>query len=145
MSPVPLKLRIGLWVLAWLGVGIVTAYAVLGSITGVLLLPVFPTGLAYIIDPASKGTPFAAVIFTAASIAYIVLSILLLRSRSWIRYWVLYGVLLIMLILNGVGCDRQARTIKLTQRTWSAEMQSSAAQDRDRITAALARLSRSPL
>ena len=42
------KMRFGLWLLAWLAVGIPTAYSVLGSIAGVLMAPVFPGGFAYL-------------------------------------------------------------------------------------------------
>ena len=51
-QPLPFKMRVGLWLLAWLAVGIPTVYAVLDSLAGVLLVPVFPQGLAYFIDPS---------------------------------------------------------------------------------------------
>ena len=108
-QPLPFKMRLGLWLLAWLAVGIPTAYAVLGDWPGVLFLPLFPQGLAYFIDPRLKN----AFLFLGW-IVYIALTIVLLRTRSWLGYLALYILFCGLLIVNGVGCARMSRSIKLT-------------------------------
>jgi hypothetical protein len=107
------KMRFGLWLLAWLAVGIPTAYSVMGSIAGVPMAPVFPGGFAYLADSPDVYSRTLALF--GGWVIYIAFTIFLLRPRAWGTYLVFYVLLVVLLIANGVGCSRQSRTIKLTR------------------------------
>ncbi len=68
---------------------------------GIMFVQLFPLGLAFNIRLEKYETIAA----TFGWFGYLVLSVFVLTSRTKIRFYVLYGVLCIFLLLNVAGCQ----------------------------------------
>jgi len=97
---ISLRARVVFCAVAWAIALILTLLFVLPHPMAIVLLPFFPEGL-FVFLPRRP----AAVIGWAT---YLVLMIFLLRSRTSTRYFVLFGVLCVLLAVNIPGCKHIA-------------------------------------
>jgi hypothetical protein len=99
---IPLRWRIGLLV----GASVITALATVGTGLGFLLYALyFPSGLCEMLMPKNWDLPVSdAVLLILGWALYVGLIIAaLLQKRRW-RYFVVYGILCVLLALNAAGC-----------------------------------------
>src|SRR6516162_4640781 len=108
----PKALRVRLWLVAW-GVALLATPIPL-CLTSPGLFPyfvmyvwAFPIGTAAFAFPEHRDPPGTVVIASliAGWLFYAVLTIFGLLQRERIRYFVLYTILCLLLILNAVGCN----------------------------------------
>jgi hypothetical protein len=85
-----------IFLLTWIG----ALVAACPDPRGIMLVPLFPLGLAFLLHYEDGG----GMVLTLGWATYLVLSIYVMTSRTKKRFYILYGVLLVLLILNVGGC-----------------------------------------
>ncbi|HXB59103.1 MAG TPA: hypothetical protein VNU95_06045 [Candidatus Acidoferrales bacterium] len=99
---ISLRWRIGLWVAAW----IIAAIATVGIGLGFLLYAwMFPSGLLNECMPKDWDPPISDTVFLILGWAiYVGLTICGLMQKRRVRYFIVFGILCVLLAVNVAGC-----------------------------------------
>jgi hypothetical protein len=99
---IALRWRIGLWVAAW----VLAAIATVGTGLGYLLYAwMFPSGLVTLFAPKDWDPPISETIILILSWAiYVGLTAYGLWQNRRVRYFIVFGILCVLLALNVAGC-----------------------------------------
>ena len=103
-----MRLRVSLWLVAWGVAFTVTSFPLCISHPGQLpsivkYAWIFPLGLVTFVVPARQELIFTSLI--AGWLFYIALTVFGLLQRRRLRYFIVYAILCLLLILNVIGCN----------------------------------------